>query len=49
MFTRKLGHFLGLVFVLAAVVSGVGAGAGALHQSEVPAAVQVEKLQIVWE
>ncbi|MFD0518398.1 hypothetical protein [Paractinoplanes durhamensis] len=49
MFTRKLGRMLGLVFVLAATVGGVGAAAGAQYQSGAPTAVQVADSSITWE
>ncbi|MET3427319.1 hypothetical protein BJ973_006531 [Actinoplanes tereljensis] len=49
MFTRKLGRLLGLVFVLAAAVGGVGAVAGAQDQSSTPAAVDYTNLNIIWE
>ena len=48
MFTRKLGHFLGLVFVLAAV-GGVGVAAGAHQASAAPSAAEVSILGITWE
>ena len=49
MSARKLGRLAGLVFVLAAILGGVGA-AGAAHVSEGPAAAtQVTFLTIDWE
>jgi hypothetical protein len=49
MFTRKLGRFLGLVFIVAAAFGGVGAATGAGHHSATPAAVEFSTLTIVWE
>jgi hypothetical protein len=49
MSARKLGRFAGLVFVLAVVFGGVGATAGAEHDSGAAAVVQMTMLQVDWD
>jgi hypothetical protein len=49
MSARKLGRLAGLVFVLAAVLGGIGAASAAQHETGgSTSAIQMANLEIIW-